>query len=172
MVFKVLNRVCNFTIKGFRFLTVKTCDERSIFAIPIFYFHDFRVKNYLILYAKQGKSGANSGVSCLKQGSEMNNFCLNKQGRGLIACEQALCLGKKIARKGSLLDQRPVHRLGFKGLGGSALPRLPLSAPRDQRTVHLIYKQANAFYRGVSLKKIWSLIYIEPETVIDVTQYT
>ena len=32
-----------------------------------------------------------------------------------IACEQALCLGKKIARKGkgnSLLDQRPVHRLG------------------------------------------------------------
>ena len=29
-----------------------------------------------------------------------------------LACEQALCLGKKIARKGnSPLDQRPVHRL-------------------------------------------------------------
>ena len=35
----------------------------------------------------------------------------------------------------------------------------------------MIYKQAKAFYRGVSLKQIWSLIYIEPETVIDVTQY-
>ena len=46
----------------------------------------------------------------------------------LLACEQALCLGKKITRKGkgrgerafslfplpsSPLDQRPVHRLGF-----------------------------------------------------------
>ena len=40
-----------------------------------------------------------------------------------LACEQALCLGKKIARKGkgrgvfplpnSPLDQRPVHRLGL-----------------------------------------------------------
>ena len=35
-----------------------------------------------------------------------------KGGGGLVACEQALCLGKKIARKGnSPLDQRPVHRL-------------------------------------------------------------
>ena len=28
-----------------------------------------------------------------------------------IACEQALCLGKKIAKNSSALDQRPVHRL-------------------------------------------------------------
>ena len=41
---------------------MKTCDKRSSFAIPIFfflyiYFHDFSVKNYLILYAKQSKLG-------------------------------------------------------------------------------------------------------------------
>ena len=48
------------------------------------YFHDFLVKNYLILYAKQNKSGSESSVSCLKQDSEMSNFCL-KQGRGLKA---------------------------------------------------------------------------------------
>ena len=58
-------------------------------AIPIIfflniYFHDLRVKNYLILYAKQSKSGSESSVSCLKQGSEMKSFCL-KQGRGLRA---------------------------------------------------------------------------------------
>ena len=44
------------------------------------YFQHFSVKNYLILYAKQ-----NSRVSCLKQGSEMSNYCLLKQGRGLKA---------------------------------------------------------------------------------------
>ena len=71
--------------------SVKTCDERSIFAgaIPIIFFvniylHDFSVKKYLILYAKQNKSGSKSSVSCLKQGGEMNNFCL-KQSRGLKA---------------------------------------------------------------------------------------
>ena len=58
-------------------------------AIPIIfflniYFHDFSVKNYLILYAKQSKSGSESSVSCLRQGSEMRRFCL-KQGRGLRA---------------------------------------------------------------------------------------
>ena len=42
--------------------SVKTCDEGSTFAIPIFfplnfYFHDFSVKNYLILYAKQKNQG-------------------------------------------------------------------------------------------------------------------
>ena len=41
---------------------MKTCDEGSTFAIPIFfplnfYFHDFSVKNYLILYAKQKNQG-------------------------------------------------------------------------------------------------------------------
>ena len=46
----------------------------------------------------------------------------NSWFRYYLACEQALCLGKKIARKGkgrglfplpnSPLDQRPVHRLG------------------------------------------------------------
>ena len=44
----------------------------------------FSAKNYLILYAKQSKSGSESSVSCLKQGSEMRSFCL-KQGRGLLA---------------------------------------------------------------------------------------
>ena len=69
--------------------SVKTCDERSIFVIPIIFFlniylQDFSVKNYLILYAKQNKSGSKSSVSCLKQGGEMSNFCL-KQSRGLKA---------------------------------------------------------------------------------------
>ena len=70
-------------------LEKKTWDERSTFAMPIIvflniYFHDFSVKNYLILYAKQKKSGSESSVSCLKQASEMSNFCL-KQGRSLKA---------------------------------------------------------------------------------------
>ena len=75
--------------------SMKTCDEWSTFAIPgadgntdgkflNIYFHDFSVKHYLILYAKQSKSGSESSVSCLKQGSKMRSFCL-KQGRGLRA---------------------------------------------------------------------------------------
>jgi len=68
---------------------VKTCDERSTFEKPIIvflniYFHDFSVKNYLILYAKQKKSGSESSVACLKQASETSNFCL-KQDRSLKA---------------------------------------------------------------------------------------
>ena len=60
---------------------VLSCDERSTFAIPIFFplkicFHDFSVKNYLILHAKQSKLGSESSVSCLKQSGEMSNFCL------------------------------------------------------------------------------------------------
>ena len=75
--------------------SVKTCYERSTFAIPIIfflniYFHDFSVKNYLILYAKQNKSGSESNVSCLKQGNEMSTFCLT-QGRGLKASAAHLC---------------------------------------------------------------------------------
>ena len=90
----VLKRVYNFIIKpieqglfwtGSLSKSVKTCDERSTFAIPIlfflkFYFLDFSVKNYLILYAKQNKSGSEGSVSC--QGSKMSNFCF-EQGRGL-----------------------------------------------------------------------------------------
>ena len=82
--------------------SVKTYDERSTFAILItlflnIYFHDFSVKSYLILCAKQSKSGSESSVSCLNQGSEMSNF---------------------LSYTGS----------GFVGLGGTPLPRLPLSA--------------------------------------------
>ena len=40
------------------------------------------MKDYFVLYAKQSKSGSESGVSCFKQGREMSNFCL-KLGRGL-----------------------------------------------------------------------------------------
>ena len=83
----VLNRASFWT--GNFSKSVKTCDKRSTFEISIMfflniYFHDFRVKNYLILYAKQNKSGSESSVSCLNQGSKMSNFCL-KQGRGLRA---------------------------------------------------------------------------------------
>ena len=64
--------------------SVKTCDERPTFAIPIIFFrnihfHGFSLKNYLNRYAKQNKSGSESSVSCLKQSSEMSDFCL-KQG--------------------------------------------------------------------------------------------
>ena len=67
----------------------RTCDERSIFAIPILfflniYFHNFGVKKHLTLYAKQNKSGSESSVSYLKQVGKMSNFCL-KQGHGLKA---------------------------------------------------------------------------------------
>ena len=74
--------------------SVKTCDQRSTFAIPIIfflntYFHDFSVESYLIVYAKQNKSGSESSASYPKQGS------------------------------GS----------GFEVLCGTALRRLPVSAP-------------------------------------------
>ena len=80
-----INKVKGLFWTGSLSKSVKTCDERSTFAIPIlfflkFYFHDFSVKNYLILYAKQNKSGSEGSVSC--QGSKMSNFCL-EQGRGL-----------------------------------------------------------------------------------------
>ena len=91
----VLNRVYNFTIKHLEqgvFLDwkpFKECEDLQWVAYICntdnfflnIYFHDFSVKNYLILYEKQSKSGWESGVSCLKQGGEMRSFCL-KQGRG------------------------------------------------------------------------------------------
>ena len=62
--------------------SVKTCDKRSTFAIPMIcsYFQYFSVRN---LYAKQNKSQSESNVSCLKQGSEMRSFCL-KQGKASV----------------------------------------------------------------------------------------
>ena len=68
--------------------SMKTCYEQSTLAIPIIFFLniffiDFSVKNYLILYAKQNRLGLESSVSCLKQGSEMSNFCLKQQGRAV-----------------------------------------------------------------------------------------
>ena len=98
----VLNRVYNFTIKLLEQGVVldwkpfKECedDQRSTFAIPIIfflntYFHDFSVESYLIVYAKQNKSGSESSASYPKQGT------------------------------GS----------GFEVLCGTALRRLPVSAP-------------------------------------------
>ena len=94
----VFNGVYNFTIKrleqGAVFLNWKPFKECEDLRWAVYicnsnncfpkYVHDFSVKNYLILYAKQNKSGSESSVLCLKQGSEMSNFCL-KQGRGLKA---------------------------------------------------------------------------------------
>ena len=57
---------------------------QTFFFFPNIYFHNFSVKHYLILYAKQNKSGSESSTSCLEQGSEMSNCCL-KQGQGLKA---------------------------------------------------------------------------------------
>ena len=74
---------------------MKTCDERSMFAMPIISFlninfHDFSVKNYLILYAKQNKSGSERSVSVFNGVAKLAIFCL-KQGRGLKASEAQLC---------------------------------------------------------------------------------
>ena len=95
LLLSVLNRVRSFWT-GSLSKSVKTCDERSTFAIPIIcflniYFNGFSVKNYLILYVKPNKSGSKSSASCLEQGSEMSNFCL-KQGRGLKASAAHLYL--------------------------------------------------------------------------------
>ena len=102
----VLNRVYNFTSKHLEqgvFLDWKPFKERgdlrwaayicntNIFFLNI-YFQDFSVKNYLILHAKQNKSGTESSVSCLKQGCKMSNFCL-KQGRGLKALAEKVYSG-------------------------------------------------------------------------------
>ena len=72
----VLNRVYNFTFKlpeqgcfwtGSLSKSLKTCNERSTLAIPVMfflniYFHDFSVKTFFILHAKQNKSGSESPV--------------------------------------------------------------------------------------------------------------
>ena len=76
---------------------METSNERSTFAIQIIlflniYFQDFSVKNYLILHAKQNKSGTESSVSGLKQGCKMSSFCL-KQGRGLKALAEKVYPG-------------------------------------------------------------------------------
>ena len=79
--------MCLFGLEAFK--ESEDFNEPSTFAIPVIsfvnvYFHDLSVENYLILYAKQNKSGSESSVSCVKQGIEMSNFCL-KQRRGLKA---------------------------------------------------------------------------------------
>ena len=113
----VLNRVYNFTIERLEqgvFLdwkpfkecedlrwAVYICNTNNFFLNICF--HDFSVKNYLILYAKQINQGQKvvfRVLICLKQGSEISNFC-PKQGRGLNA-----------------------------SAAGTPLPKLPLSAPR------------------------------------------
>ena len=72
--------------------SVKTCDEheQSTFAIPIFFFlnipfHDFSVKDYLILYAKKKTNQGQKVVSpVLNRVAKCAIFCL-KLGRGLKA---------------------------------------------------------------------------------------
>ena len=66
--------------------SVKTCEERPTFAIPIIFFLNihFSAKNYLILYAKQSKSGSESSVSChglkLNRVAKWEVFVLNRVG--------------------------------------------------------------------------------------------
>ena len=97
----VLNRVYNFTIERLElgvFLdwkpfkecedlrwAVYICNTNNFFLDICF--HDFSVKNYFILYAKQINQAQKvvfRVLICLKQGSEISNFC-PKQGRGLNA---------------------------------------------------------------------------------------
>ena len=79
----ILNRVSFWTGSLSR-----TCDERSIFAIPIFFslisISKFWCEKALNFVCKPNKSGSESSVSYLKQGGKMSNFCL-KQGHGLKA---------------------------------------------------------------------------------------
>ena len=66
--------------------SVKTCEERPTFAKPIIFFLNiyFSAKNYLILYAKQSKSGSESSVSChglkLNRVAKWEVFVLNRVG--------------------------------------------------------------------------------------------
>ena len=53
-------------------------------------FHDFSVKSYLILYAKQNKSGSERSVSVFNRVAKLAIFCI-KQGRGLKASAAQLC---------------------------------------------------------------------------------
>ena len=150
--------------------SVKTCDERSTFAIPMIFFfrnihfHDFSLKNYLNRYAKQNKSGSESSVSCLKQSSEMSDFCL-KQGLKPGGTPHMKGVGMLVGNFELNPFRRPIwvwpnhprffwplketmpkftplsettsiptpflcgFPLGFEGHGGTAVPRLPLSAP-------------------------------------------
>ena len=87
MVFKVLSlkRGVFLDWKPIRVWTVKTCNERSTIAIPIIFFlnihfHDYCVKNYLILYAKQNKSGQKVVSPVLNRVAKWAMFVLNWVG--------------------------------------------------------------------------------------------
>ena len=60
---------------------ITTCSVKNRVS---FWADDVSLKTYLILYAKWNELGSLSKVCCLKQGSEMSNFCL-KQDQGLKA---------------------------------------------------------------------------------------
>ena len=74
-----LNRIYNLTFEAFKKgWRLAICNTNNFFLY--IYFHAFSVKNYLIPYAKQSKSGSESRVTCLKQGRRMSNFVLNRIG--------------------------------------------------------------------------------------------
>ena len=175
----VLNRVYNLTIKCLEqgvFLdwkhfkecedlrwAVYICNTNDFFFRNI-HFHDFSLKNYLNRYAKQNKSGSESSVSCLKQSSEMSDFCL-KQGLKPGGTPHMKGVGMLVGNFELNPFRRPIwvwpnhprffwplketmpkftplsettsipipflcgFPLGFEGHGGTAVPRLPLSAP-------------------------------------------
>ena len=87
LVFKVLSlkRGVFLDWKPLRVWTVKTCNERSTIAIPIIFFlnihfHDFCVKNYLILYAKQTNQGQKVVSPVLNRVAKWAMFVLNWVG--------------------------------------------------------------------------------------------
>ena len=96
-VFRVLNlkqglqfhptaslRGCVFESKAFKRVLKMLQISGSTFVAPTIIPKNLVPWNYLILYAKRNESGSQNRISCLKQGSEMSNFCL-QQGQVLKA---------------------------------------------------------------------------------------
>ena len=122
--------------------SVKTCDERSTLAIPIIFFsrnihfHDFSLKNYLNRYAKQNKSGS----AYERGGDARRKFWikpLKETDLGVAQPPKIFLTPKRDhaeiytpKRDDEHPDPFPMRSPPrFEGHGGTALPRLPLSAP-------------------------------------------
>ena len=116
--------------------SVKTCDERSTLAIPIIHFHDFSLKNYLNRYAKQNKSGS----AYERGGDARRKFWikpLKETDLGVAQPPKIFLTPKRDhaeiytpKRDDEHPDPFPMRSPPrFEGHGGTALPRLPLSAP-------------------------------------------
>ena len=87
------------------------------------WFHSISLKNYLILYASE-KNQYTCKASCLKQGSEMNNFCL---------------------KNGQVLKPLAAH---FSPNFPGVLPRVFIKASLRSRRLEVVGERENGHTRG------------------------